>query len=137
MKIRGFVVAMFALALSLAPQLVNTSSGSGAYVAQLISPAPGQILYPGQKVRVEWRSMLPPVNLTGCETEVWLSLDGGATYPMCITPILDPKAQYFFWIVPNMPTTKAVLDIRFGCDGWYPESYSPQLRSTFTIANSL
>ena len=71
---------------------------------------------------------------SGCEMEVWLSLDGGGTFPMCITPILDPKATQFDWTVPNMPSNAAVLDIRFGCDGWYPESYSPQSASTFVIA---
>jgi hypothetical protein len=79
--------------------------------------------------------MLPNVRYVAwCEMEVWLSLDGGRTFPMCITPILDPKATQFDWTVPNMPTNAAVLDIRFGCDGWYPESYSPQPASTFVIA---
>lgn len=133
MKIPRLVIAIIAVTLSLAPQLLNMASAASPYSAQLISPAPGQVLYPGQKVRVEWRSVLPPVNLLGCEMEVWLSLDGGRTFPMCITPIMDPKAQYFYWIVPNMPTEKAILDIRFGCDGWYPESYAPQSASTFVI----
>ena len=66
--------------------------------------------------------------------EVWLSLDGGRTFTMCITPILHPKTTYFDWTVPNTPTNAAVLDVRFGCDGWYPESYSPQPASTFVIA---
>ena len=136
MKTRGWIVKILAVALSLAPQLVNTSSGASPYSAQLLSPAAGEILYPGRKVRVEWRTELPRIDLTGCEMEVWLSLDGGATFPMCITPLLDPKAQYFYWIVPNTPTTKAVLDIRFGCEPGYPESYAPQPASTFTIAAS-
>jgi hypothetical protein len=55
---------------------------------------------------------------------------------MCITPILDPKAQYFFWTVPNAPTNAAVLDIRFGCEGWYLENYAPQPASMFTIATT-
>ena len=134
MKIRGIII-LVAMSLSFAPQFVNTSSAaSGKYSAQLISPTAGQILYPGQKVRVEWRSVLPPINLAGCEAEVWLSLDGGRTFPMVITPIMDPKAQYFYWTVPNFPTNTAVLDIRFGCDGWYPENYAPQPASMFTIS---
>ena len=136
MRTRGFVVTMLAVALSVAPQFVNTSSASSPYFAHLISPTAGQVLYPGQKVRVEWRAQLPPINLSGCEMEVFLSLDGGRTFTICITPILDPKAQYFYWTVPNTPTNAAVLDIRFGCEGWYPESYSPQPASTFAIVNS-
>jgi hypothetical protein len=66
--------------------------------------------------------------------EIFLSLDGGRTFPAVITPLLDPRAKFFYWIVPNLPTNAAVLDIRFGCEGWYPESYAPQPASTFVIA---
>jgi hypothetical protein len=135
MKIRGFVVAFFAVTLSFGPQFVNTSSAAATgYSAKLISPTAGQILYPGQIVRVEWKSMLPPINLGACEMEVWLSLDGGRTFTAEISPWMDPKAQYFYWTVPNWPTNTAVMDIRFGCEALYPESYAPQPASTFVIA---
>lgn len=133
MKTRGFLVTMFAVALSFAPQLVSNSSAAGMYSAHLISPMAGQVLYPSQKIRVEWRSTLPPINLGACEMEVWLSLDGGRTFTMWISPWLDPKAQYFYWTVPNTPTNAAVMDIRFGCEPGYPESYAPQPASTFVI----
>jgi hypothetical protein len=137
MRIRGFIVTILAVALISAPQLGSFSSAaSGKYSAQLISPTGGQVLYPGQKVRVDWKSVLPSINLEGCEAEVWLSLDGGRNFTMCITPIMDPKAQYFYWTVPNLPTNAAVLDIRFGCEGWYPENYAPQPASMFTISTS-
>lgn len=136
MKIRGFiVVVLFAVAFSVVPQFVNTSSATSGYSAVLISPMAGQVVHPGQKIKVEWRSFLPPINLGACEMEVWLSLDGGRTYTREISPWLDPKAQYFYWIVPNTPTDQAVMDVRFGCEPGYPESYAPQLASTFRIAN--
>ncbi|MEP6587064.1 MAG: hypothetical protein ABJB70_10090 [Candidatus Udaeobacter sp.] len=50
---------------------------------------------------------------------------------------MDPKAQYFYWTVPNMPTNAAVMDIRFGCEPGYPESYAPQPASTFVIAQAV
>jgi len=136
MKTRGFIVTILAVALSAVPQLVNTSSAASGYSAHLITPTAGQILYPGQRVRVEWTHTLPNVNLAGCEEEVWLSLDGGRTFTACITPILDPKATFFYWTVPNTPTNAAVLDIRFGGEGWYPECYAPQPASTFVISQS-
>ena len=136
MKTRIFVAIIFAVALSAVPQLVNTSSAASGYSAQLISPTAGQILYPGQRVRVEWTHTLPNINLAGCEEEVWLSLDGGRTFSTCITPILDPKATFFYWTVPNMPTNAAVMDIRFGGEGWYPECYAPQTASTFVISQT-
>ncbi len=130
------------VAFALAPQLFNTSrvafaASGGTYSSTLISPTAGQVLNPGQQVRIQWKDTLPSVRyFTGCEMEVWLSLDGGRTFTMCITPILDPKATHFDWTVPNMPTNAAVLDIRFGCEGYYPESYSPQPASTFVIAQN-
>lgn len=131
MKTRGIIVILFLAAFAFAP--ANLNAGGGAYSARLISPTAGQVLYPGQRVKVEWRSTLPKIDLAGCEMEVFLSLDGGQSFLTCITPLLDPKATFFYWVVPNMPTNAAVLDIRFGCEGWYPESYSPQTASTFVI----
>ena len=119
---------MFAVALSFAPRFVNTSSAAqGGYSAQLISPRAGQVLYPGQKVKVEWRSTLPNIEVQFCEMEIFLSLDGGTTWPMCITPILDPRAQFFYWTVPNTPTNAAVLDIRFGCERGTPNAIALRL----------
>jgi hypothetical protein len=36
--------------------------------------------------------MLPDIDLGACEMEVWLSVDGGRTFTMWISPCLDPKA---------------------------------------------
>lgn len=122
---------MFLLAFALLSAKANADNG---YSARLISPTAGQVLYPGQTVRVEWKSELPKIeNVEFCEMEIFLSLDGGQTWPMVITPLLDPRARFFYWTVPNMPTNAAVLDIRFGCERWYPECYSPQTASTFVI----
>ena len=76
-------------------------------------------------------------DLTGCEREVFLSLDGGRTFSIFIAPLFDPKATSYLWTVPNTPTNAAVLDIRFGCEGWYPESYAPQPASTFVIGKAV
>jgi hypothetical protein len=135
MKIRVLVMAFIAVALSVVPQFINTAS-AGGYSAQLISPTAGQVLYPGQRIKVAWRVQLPHVDLGACETEVFLSLDGGLTFSMMISPAMDPKANYFYWIVPNIPTNQAVMEVRFGCEPGYPESYAPQPASMFTIANS-
>ena len=141
MKTQKFLFILLVVAFALAPQLLITSRGalaaSGGYSATLISPTIGQVLHPGQQVTIQWKDTLPNVRYVAwCEMEVWLSLDGGRTFSMCITPILGPKTTYFVWTVPNTPTNAAVLDVRFGCDGWYPESYSPQAASTFVIAQN-
>src|ERR1051326_2948050 len=139
MKIRGLIVLLFAVALSVLPQFANTSSAASGYTAQLISPTAGQVLYPGQRIRVEWRSVLPSIKLDPdlWELEVGLRLDAGHPYTMTFTPWLVPKAQFFYWPVPNPPTNQAVIDVRFGCEQFYPESYAPQPASMFRIANTI
>jgi hypothetical protein len=135
MESRRFVFIVIAVALGVAPLLVNTSKAAAGYSAKLISPRLGQVLYPGQHIRVEWQAILPKTEAGGCEMELWLSLDGGRTFTACITPHIDPHSKSFDWTVPNLPSNAAVLDIRFGCEWYYPETYSPQPASTFVISN--
>ena len=140
MKTPRFILALLALASALAPQSPPTVFARpypGQYSANLISPSPGQVLVPGQVVRIQWTADFPGVDLTMCETEVLLSIDGGRTIYMMLTEQRNPKVQYFDWTVPNAPTNEAVLDIRFGCLNIYPETPSLQVRSAFVISPSL
>ena len=136
MKTPRLILALLALTFALDPQLAGTAFAQGydkKYSAKLISPRPGEVLMPGQVVRVEWTAAFPDVDLTMCETEILLSLDGGKTIYMFITSSRRPKVQYFDWTVPNAPTNAAVLDIRFGCLNIYPETSSLQVQSAFVI----
>jgi hypothetical protein len=140
MKTERLILALIAVTFALAPQSPKTASAQAdkeKYRAHLISPRPGQVLVPGQIVRVAWRADFPDVDLTMCETEVLLSLDGGRTIYMLLTEQRNPKKQYFDWTVPNAPTNAAVLDIRFGCLNIYPETRSLQVQSTFVIRPSV
>jgi len=135
MKTRTFIIAVFILAVAFAsPFSKIADADTGSYAARLISPTAGQVLVPGKQVKVVWKATFPPVDVEWCEMEIWLSLDGGKSFAYQITAQLDPKINYFYWTVPNTPSSAAVLDIRFGCEGSYPESYSPQPASTFVIA---
>src|SRR5215831_7837954 len=132
MKIQ--LLLAFTLTFALGPQSPGTAYAQrtiGNYRARLISPRPGELLNPGQVVRVAWTANFPDVDLTMCETEVVLSLDGGKTTYMLLTEQRNPKIQYFDWTVPNTPTRTAVLNIRFGCLNLYPET--PSLQSAFVI----
>ena len=136
MKSQRLVLALLALTFALAPHSPTNASGQDRkrkYSAKLISPKAGEVLIPGQVVRVEWKANFPGVDLTMCETEVLLSLDGGKTIYMMLTEQRNPNVQYFDWIVPNAPTTEAVLDVRFGCMNLYPETSSLQVQSAFVI----
>jgi len=136
MKTRRLILALFALTVAMAPQSPMTAFAQPdpkKYSAKLISPKPGEVLVPGQIVRIKWTSDFPDVDLTMCEAEVLLSLDGGKTIYMRLTEQRNPTLQYFDWTVPNTPTNEAVLDIRFGCLNLYPETRSIQVRSAFVI----
>jgi hypothetical protein len=138
MKTERLILALFALTFVLAPQSPKTAFAQAyqkKYSAHLISPRPGQILIPGQVVRIAWTADFPDVDLSMCETEVLLSLDGGRTIYMLLTEQRNPKVQYFDWTVPNAPTNAAVLDIRFGCLNLYPETSSLQVQSAFVISS--
>jgi len=140
MKTQRLVLALLALTFVLAPQSPGTGfarRGKHDYRAKLISPRVGEVLVPGQVVRVEWTADFPDVDVTMCETEVLLSLDGGKTIYMLLTEQRNPTVQYFDWTVPNAPTNEAVLDIRFGCLNIYPETASLQVQSAFVISPSV
>ncbi len=138
MKPQRLILALLVLTLILAPQSPRTAFAQRdkqqKYSARLISPRPGDVLVPGQVVRVKWTADFPNVDLTMCETEILLSLDGGRTIYMLITEQRNPEVQYFDWTVPNTPTNVAVLDIRFGCLNLYPETPSLQVQSAFVIS---
>lgn len=135
MKTRRVMLTLLALTFAFAPQSLTTASEGRKkeYSAKLISPKAGDVLRPGQVVRIEWKAAFPSVNLNMCETEILLSLDGGNTIYGFITGQRNPKVQYFDWTVPETPTKAAVLDIRFGCLGIYAETPSMQVQSTFEI----
>jgi hypothetical protein len=142
MKTQSCISTLFALTLAFAPQCLSTAAAGDSkggkldpYAAVLVSPAAGAVLMPGQMVKVEWKSSLPNLDLSYCETEVRLSLDGGQTFTY-ITGERDPREKFFNWIVPNTPTRAAVLDIHFGCLGRYPETSSIQTESTFVIGDA-
>jgi hypothetical protein len=137
MKTPRFILALLALTVALAPQLPNTVFSQPykpGYRAKLISPRAGQVLVAGQVVRIAWTAEFPDVDLTMCETEILLSLDGGRTTYMRLTESRNPRVQYFDWVVPNAPTNTAVLNIRFGCLNIFPETASLQLQSVFVIS---
>jgi hypothetical protein len=137
MKTQRLVVTLFALTFVFAQQPCGTNAAiptatGQKYSAVLISPRAGEILIPGQTYRVQWKSSLPDVDPNNCETEIRLTLDGGRTFTW-LTGERDPMTKYFDWVVPNTPTKHAMLDIHFGCLGYYPETVSLQAQSVFTI----
>ncbi|MFP5288142.1 MAG: hypothetical protein ACLGI9_20570 [Thermoanaerobaculia bacterium] len=82
---------------------------------RLVAPQAGARLAAGSTAELEWAPLagfdrLPEVE----EWEAFLSLDGGVTYPVRITPHLDQALRRFSWHVPPFPTRDARILLRFG-----------------------
>ncbi len=116
MKTQRLILALVALTFAFTPQSLTTASAARKkeYSAKLISPKAGDVLIPGQVVRVEWTAVYPDVDLTACEMEVLLSVDGGRTFAY-VAEQRDATLQYFDWTVPKTPTTTAASTVRRKC----------------------
>jgi hypothetical protein len=93
---------------------------AGAAQAAMTSPGAGEGLAPGAVVEVRWASLCD-VARGGekreiDEAEVVLSLDGGRTFPIRVTPELRPCTTRFLWTVPALPTVHARLALRAGSE---------------------
>jgi hypothetical protein len=87
----------------------------GAAPIELVAPRTGDVLAGGATAEIEWAPLARYARLQGVEEwEAFLSLDGGATYPVRITPHLDQDLRHFRWQVPPIPTADARLLLRFG-----------------------
>ena len=86
----------------------------------MIAPGAGEALAPGAVVEVRWASLCDAARAGEKreidEAEVVLSLDGGRTFPIRVTPELRPCATRFLWTVPALPTVHARLALRAGSE---------------------
>lgn len=90
--------------------------GSAAWAAPLVrvaSPLQGMDLRAGSLAVLEWEP-LAPLDPGVEEWEAFLSVDGGAHYPLRITPHLDSDLRRILWQVPSTPTRHARLLLRIG-----------------------
>jgi hypothetical protein len=82
------------------------------------APPPARHLAPGESVAIAWSDLPAGVE----ELEVLLSLDGGRSYPVRLTPSMDPRRAVFEWVVPNLPAACARVRLRVGIGGREIES---------------
>lgn len=99
------------LFVALAALLAAGARPTLAY-ARLVAPAAGVELEAGSLAAVEWEELALPEHTV--EWEAFLSVDGGRTYPLRVTPHLDIGIRRFSFRVPNVPTREARLLLRFG-----------------------
>lgn len=79
---------------------------------RLVAPQAGTTLLAGSTAELEWTPLaaFSPSE----EWEAFLSLDGGATYPVRITPHLDQDLRRVRFQVPAIPTARGRILLRFG-----------------------
>lgn len=101
-------------------------------LAALVAPRAGETLVAGEMVTLEWAPG-PGLARAGHveEWEAFLSLDGGAHYPIRITPHLDRDLRRASFRVPDLPTGDARILLRFGDER---RETACELRERFAIA---
>lgn len=108
--LRAFLALSFVAWAGLGPAWAR----EGTVPVQLVAPGPGATLRAGSTAELEWQALAPLGRLGIEEWEAFLSFDGGATYPVRITPHLDRDLRRVRWQVPGIPTQDARLLLRFG-----------------------
>lgn len=88
------------------------AAGADTRMAYLASPAAGDELVAGSAATIEWEGLALPERAV--EWEAFLSLDGGRTWPLRVTPHLDISIRRFTFRVPDFPTRDARILLRFG-----------------------
>jgi hypothetical protein len=112
--------AAWAFAAPAAGSLERRSGGAASpppaalRAVEILSPAPGERIRAGSDLEIRWQfsSAVPPHGLE--EWEAFLSLDGGKSYPLRITPHLDLGVRSFSWRVAPGLQGGAQLLLRFG-----------------------
>jgi len=114
---------------------------------ELLAPRPGAALAAGSEAELEWAPLEPFDRFPKVEEwEAFLSLDGGATWPVRITPHLDQDLRRVRWQVPPIPTPDARILLRFGDEHeeravelpvWFSITISPTaaLAKSFALAH--
>ncbi len=77
---------------------------------RVLTPASGARVVAGGLTHVRWTALPPGTE----EFELLLSVDGGRSYSLRLTPQLDPTLGVYAWHVPNLPVPHARLRLRVG-----------------------
>ncbi len=108
------------------------SARETAAPVQLLAPRAGATLAAGSMADLEWAPLEAFRRFRKVEEwEAFLSLDGGATWPLRITPHLDQDLRRVRWQVPPVPTKDARILLRFGDEH---EETAVELPVRFSIA---
>ncbi len=105
---RAVLIALTSVVSLVAPAYAKAP----AFDLRLIEPAALTTVRPGATAFVAWEAEGIAANVD--EWEAYVSLDGGRTYPLRVTPHLDLSVHCFAWTVPTIPGAKITMLLRFG-----------------------
>jgi hypothetical protein len=97
-------------------------------------PASGDVVAAGASVDVRWTAT--PDALGASEQELVLSLDGGLTFPIRVSPEMSPRSAGLRWIVPDLPSAHARLAVRSGSGEASEDETLSLVSDEFTIVSS-
>lgn len=93
--------------------LILLAAANGRLSAQVsVTPPVFGTLRAGETAKIEWRGLPQGV----AELELLLTIEG-RQLPVRVTPQLAAGAGVLLWRVPNLPSPRARLTIRYGLDG--------------------
>ncbi len=93
--------------------LILLAATSGRLSAQVsVTPPAFGTVRAGETAKIEWRGLPRGV----AELELLLTIEG-RELPVRVTPQLAARAGVLLWRVPNLPSRRARLTIRYGLDG--------------------
>ena len=109
-------------------------AGETSAPVHLVTPWAGATLAAGSTAELEWTPGERFAELREVqEWEAFLSLDGGATYPVRITPHLDQDLRRISFQVPPLPARDVRILLRFGDE---TRETAVELPERFAIAAS-
>ena len=112
--------------------LAPAARGSSVTATSLATVDVAPRLAGGSRATLSWRPGPTFAALGRAEEwEVFLSLDGGATFPMRVTPHLDADIRSFAFPVPDVDAADARLLLRFGDEERETEVEVPHRIVTF------
>jgi hypothetical protein len=93
--------------------LILLAAASGRLSAQVsVTPPVFGTVRAGETAKIEWQGLPRQV----AELELLLTIEG-LELPVRVTPQLAARAGVLLWRVPNLPSRRARLTIRYGLDG--------------------
>jgi hypothetical protein len=93
--------------------LILLAAASGRLSAQVsVTPPVFGTVRAGETAKIEWQGLPRQV----AELELLLTIEG-RKLPVRVTPQLAASAGVLLWRVPNLPSRRARLTIRYGLDG--------------------